>query len=63
MRRCPICGKRRKMRKQLVYNGPIVLVPALLYQRSYPGEPEYIIPRCLICFEGALEKEGNYVGS
>ena len=27
-----------------------------LYQRSYPGEPEYISPRCSRCYDKAKRK-------
>ena len=30
--------------------------PQFLYQRSYPGQPEYISPRCQRCFEKAEKK-------
>ena len=30
--------------------------PQFLYQRSYKGEPEYISPRCLKCYEKAEKK-------
>jgi len=54
MRRCPVCNKRKKMLVQEEYGGPLVSVPALLYQRSYPGEPRYVSPRCLECFHMAI---------
>ncbi len=28
----------------------------LLYQRSFPGEPEYISPRCSRCYDKAVKK-------
>lgn len=28
----------------------------LLYQQSYPGEPEYISARCLRCYDKAIRK-------
>ena len=45
--KCPVCKQKRRMLEV----GIRVRVPALLYQRSYPGEPEYISPRCSQCFD------------
>jgi len=30
-----------------------------LYQRSYPGEPEYISPRCEQCFDEAVRGKND----
>lgn len=30
-----------------------------LYQRSYPGESEYISERCLECFDRAVKEAGR----
>ena len=57
MRRCPICGKRKKIQSQSAYDGPILSVPAPMYQRSYHGAPKYILPRCLECFQIAIKEE------
>lgn len=54
--RCPVCKIRRTMRVQLVYGAPLTTVDAELYQRSYPGNPEYISPRCLLCYDKAMKK-------
>ena len=32
-----------------------------LYQRSYKGEPEYISPRCVRCFDKALKKQARRI--
>lgn len=56
---CPVCKIRRTMREQKVYGGPLVTVDALLYQYSYPGQPDYISQRCLFCFDKAMKKRGE----
>ena len=54
--RCPVCKEKRTIFKQLEYGGPLVEVPAPLYQVSYPGSKEYVPPRCSECYDKTLEK-------
>jgi transposase-like protein len=48
---CPVCKASYFILEQQGYGIAPVRRPALLYQRSYPGEPEYISPRCDRCFD------------
>jgi len=45
------------MHVQPEYGGPLFRTPALLYQRSYLEEPEYISERCSKCFDQAIIRE------
>ncbi len=58
--KCPVCEKDTG-----VYYWPSALDPLvvdvleyLLYQRSYPGKPEYISERCEQCFDKEVEVRG-----
>ena len=53
---CPKCKVRHTMLFQQRYGKPAVRVDAPLYQCSYKGEPEYISPRCLKCYEKAEKR-------
>jgi len=53
--KCPVCKMQRTIQEQMSYDGPLVTIRAPLYQRSYPGEPEYISPRCSDCFDKRLK--------
>ncbi len=59
--RCPVCKMLRTIQEQQVYGGPPVTIPVPLYQRSYPGEPEYISPRCSYCFDKTLKQRSKDV--
>lgn len=56
--RCPVC---KLSTGGYHYPGvdPMTIewLPLPLYQRSYPGEKEYISPRCLKCFTQKLREE------
>jgi len=61
--RCPVCKQKRTMWEQTIWTGAtLVRVPALLYQRRYQGETEYISPRCYDCYDKA-ETAGNQDGA
>ena len=47
--RCPICDQPQEPCR-MMNNEPI------LYQISYPGNGEYVIPRCSDCFDKLLAK-------
>ena len=59
---CPICGRARYIKVPLSWLGDcrpkndrkLVRIAEPLYQRSYPGEAEYISPRCPICLDKAI---------
>ena len=54
--KCPVCGQREKMKVQLTYGGPVTEMDAPLYQVSYPGQPEYLPPRCLKCYKKVVAR-------
>lgn len=56
--KCPVCRKSAGFYKWPSALNPkkVDILPMPLLQRSYPGYPEYISPRCLRCYEKA-EKE------
>ena len=47
---CPVCHKTTGF-YQGTLPGTVVTLPYPLYQISYPGQPEYLPPRCLTCYE------------
>lgn len=52
--KCPVCYRETGYYKQEgVEPGTMERRPYPLYQRSYPGKPEYISGRCLECYEKA----------
>lgn len=54
---CPECHIIRTMWDQLDYGKDSVRVMAHFYQRSYVGSPDYIPPRCSVCFDKAIKEE------
>lgn len=56
--KCPVCNVFRSIKIQEAIGDELALrwVPQFLYQRSYPGKPEYIPPRCKKCYDKAMKK-------
>ena len=54
--KCPVCKSDSGGYYQLDFDEVRRWVEMSLYQRSYPGEPEYISSRCLRCFDKAIKK-------
>lgn len=51
--RCPVCKEPTGEYTELcVVPGTALQRDYPLYQFSYPGQPEYLDPRCLKCYEG-----------
>ena len=61
--KCPVCGQTKMMKTQLVYGGPLVEVEQPLYQISYPGEKEYLTPRCIDCYDKVIAKREKKNGN
>lgn len=57
--KCPVCGQRKKILSQEQYGAAPVEVDEPLYQISYPGQKEYLSPRCSDCLEKVLEKRSK----
>ncbi len=50
--KCPICKKHTgQYKEETTEPGDFVMTDYPFYQRSYPGEPGYLPPRCLKCYE------------
>jgi len=56
--RCPVCklGTGYYYAPQVDPDAPLERLPYPLYQGSYPGELEYISPRCERCYDKAERK-------
>ncbi len=52
--KCPVCKQDKIMLMHTDYK--IVSHPQALYQISYPGEKEYVSPRCEACYEKLIKK-------
>lgn len=54
---CPVCKKDTGTYFWPSASDPWVIdiFDMPLYQRSYPGEPEYISARCVQCFDKAVK--------
>ena len=50
---CPVCHKTTGFYQEEidVLPGTVVTLPYPLYQYSYPGQPDYLPPRCLTCYD------------
>jgi hypothetical protein len=59
--RCPVCKQDKVMLMHSQNDDPIALVPhpQPLYQISYPGEREYVSPRCEDCFNKLMERRSK----
>ncbi len=50
--KCPVCKRPTgQYIEPAIEPGTIVQRDYPLYQFSYPGQPEYLPPRCLTCYE------------
>jgi len=59
MAKCPVCKRSSGFYRApgTVYPEKTVMTPVPLYQRSYPGLPGYISPRCGRCFDETAKRE------
>lgn len=53
---CPVCRKEPTMLYTPEYGKAVVVVPAYLYQISYPGQKGYTPPRCGECLDRMIDK-------
>jgi len=53
---CPVCQQKRHITQQREYGGDLIVVDAPLYQISYPGQKEYVPPRCSECLDKLLAR-------
>jgi len=49
--RCPVCLVPTGAYLAMAILGPPIQKDYSLYQISYPGQKEYLSPRCLECYE------------
>lgn len=58
--KCPICNQPTgEYAEECVEPGTYQDQPYPLYQISYKGQPEYLPPRCLTCFNVVSSLEGG----
>ncbi len=56
--KCPVCKRQTGYYYwEAVEPGKMERHPYPLYQRSFPGEPEHISPRCESCYDKAVKNE------
>lgn len=54
--KCPVCLQKRYITRQPQQGGDLIVVDAPLYQISYPGQKEYVSPRCSECLDKLMER-------
>mgnify|MGYP003394312187 CR=1 FL=1 len=54
--KCPVCGKREQIILCLSVNLQPIIGDTPMYQISYPGQKEYVSPRCSDCYDKLMVK-------
>lgn len=56
--KCPVCGVVDHIKQVEAQDDDLVLMlmPQPFYQFSYPGEPDYLPPRCERCYDKVMKR-------